>query len=799
MKVSNKSLTPSSAADLTRSPPTTLFPGAYNAAADLLGRNLQEGRAEKTAFIDDAGAYSYGTLAQRVSVFANALRREGVASGQRILLCIHDGVDFPVTFLGAIQAGVVPVPVNTLLTPSDYAYLLEDSGAVLAIVSAPLRQNFEPLLATASALRRLIVSGATPTDAESLHAFCAGASEANTFAATRSNDICFWLYSSGSTGPPKGTVHIHSSLILTANLYAVPILGISQCDVVFSAAKLFFAYGLGNALTFPLAVGATAVLMAARATPAAVVQRLQSHSATIFCGVPTLYAALLASPDLPDGSAFALRRCTSAGEPLPEEIGKRWRARMGVDILDGIGSTEMLHIFLSNFPGDVRYGTTGKPVPGYRLRLVDDGGNEVAPGQQGELQIAGPSSAAMYWNNAEKTRDTFLGEWTRSGDKYSQTPDGYYVYGGRNDDMLKVSGIYVSPSEVESALVSHESVLEAAVVGREDKDGLVKPMAYVVIKPGKVVDQVLSGALQQHVKSRLAPYKYPRWIEFCDDLPKTATGKIQRFKLRKRATQIAEPASTDSSAHRATLNGRSLEYQCISGGALNAPTLVFLHEGLGSITLWKDFPRRLAIASGCDALVYSRYGNGFSDILTEARRPDYMHREALETLPALLNHLSIRTFILVGHSDGASIALLHGGFGSRAAAGLIVCAPHLFVEEITVRSIQAAKIAYVSTDLRAKLERHHADVNRTFWGWNDIWLRDDFRQWNIEDCVPEIRCPILAVQGVDDEYGTMNQIDRISELNVRAQPCKLTTCGHSAHRDQPETLLGAAVDFIRKL
>jgi benzoate-CoA ligase len=303
--------------------------------------------------------------------------------------------------------------------------------------------------------------------------------------------------------------------------------------VVFSAAKLFFAYGLGNALTFPMAVGATTVLMAERPTPEAVFKRLLEKKPTIFYGVPTLYAALLASPAFPKREQLALRVCTSAGEALPKNLGERWTERTGVEILDGIGSTEMLHIFISNRPGEVRYGTTGKPVPGYQVRLVDDAGELIAkPGEMGELQISGPTAALMYWNQRERTKSTFQGPWTRSGDKYTFDEQGYYTYGGRSDDMLKVSGIYVSPVEVEAALITHDAVLEAAVVGKADEQKLVKPKAYVVLKSGNTGDEKLRTALQQHVKDKLAPYKYPRWIEFTSELPKTATGKIQRFKLR---------------------------------------------------------------------------------------------------------------------------------------------------------------------------------------------------------------------------------------------------------------------------
>ena len=513
------------------SPPRVTIPREYNAAHDLIGRNLASGRSEKVAFIDDRGSYTYGEVDRRSAAFASLLRELGIAMEQRILLCLHDTIDFPTAFLGAIRAGVVPVAVNTLLKPTDYEYMVADSRARIAVVSTPLLPHFQPLRGKLPFLERVLVSGADAGE-DSLAAALSRASQRFDAAPTTSDDPCFWLYSSGSTGAPKGTVHVHSSPIQTAELYARPVLGIGESDVVFSAAKLFFAYGLGNGLSFPMSVGATAVLMAERPTPAAVFARLRTHRPSIFYGVPTLYAAMLASPELPRRDELALRCCVSAGEPLPEEIGKRWARHFGVDILDGIGSTEMLHIFLSNRPGDVRYGTTGKPVPGYRVRIVDDDGSPVGQGQTGELQIAGPTGAAGYWNNREKTRTTFLGPWTRSGDKYSEDAEGYFVYAGRSDDMLKVSGMYVSPVEVESTLIGHEAVLEAAVVGKEDEDKLVKPIAFVVLKPGYIPSAELAEALKQHVKTLLAPYKYPRWFEFVDELPKTATGKIQRFKLR---------------------------------------------------------------------------------------------------------------------------------------------------------------------------------------------------------------------------------------------------------------------------
>ncbi|NMM27358.1 MAG: benzoate-CoA ligase family protein [Glaciimonas sp.] len=512
--------------------PVSPFPYPYNAAVDLIERNLAAGRGPKIAVYDDDGSYTYAELAARVNRFAGALIKLGICMEQRILLCLQDSIDFPTVFLGAIKAGIVPVAVNTLLTSKDYDYMLQDSRAQVLVVSEALLESFKPILDRQPHLKYVIVSGQDAHGKLRMDDLMAAASPQFEAVSTGCDEACFWLYSSGSTGAPKGTVHRHSSLIYTAELYAKPILGIRENDVVFSAAKLFFAYGLGNGMTFPFSVGATAVLMAERPTPASVARVLRRYQPTIFYGVPTLYGTMLASQDLPQRDELRLRRCTSAGEALPADIGQRWMAATGVEILDGIGSTEMLHIFLSNRPGQVRYGTTGQRIDGYQVRLIGEDGNEVVNGEIGELHVCGPSSASHYWNNNEKSRHTFLGQWTRSGDKYIESEDGYFTYCGRSDDMLKVGGIYVSPFEVESTLATHASVLEVAVVGHLDDDGLVKPKAYVVLRPGLAPDTELAATLQQHVKANLAPYKYPRWIEFIDVLPKTATGKIQRFKLR---------------------------------------------------------------------------------------------------------------------------------------------------------------------------------------------------------------------------------------------------------------------------
>jgi 4-hydroxybenzoate-CoA ligase len=520
----------------------------YNAAADFVDANVARGLAGKPAFIDPARTITYGELQERSCRFASGLLALGLRPEDRVALLMPDTVDYPVAFFGAIRAGVVAIPLNTWLKPDQYAYMLADSRVCAVVPHASLAPQLNAAIPGALALRTIIIAGADsapgldPAGRKviTFESVCEMGSADVFHAATLSDEVAFWFYTSGSTGDPKGVKHVQSSLIATARLMGQGVLGIGPDDVVLSAAKLFFAYGLGNAMSFPMSVGATAILWPERPTPEAMFALMRQHHPTIFYAVPSLYAALLAHPEMARGArSERLRLCVSAGEALPAHIGERWRDVAGVDVLDGIGSTEMLQTFLSNRPGDVRYGSTGKAVPGYDLKIVDENGAALPPGEIGELIVRGPSAGDGYWNQRRKSRLTFAGEWTCTGDKFYRDQDGYYFYCGRTDDMFKVSGMWVSPFDVEAALMSHDAVLEAAVIPKEDADGLIKPKAFVVLKNGHASNEALLHALKDHVKARAGAWKYPRWIELRADLPRTATGKVQRYKLREEEARRA--------------------------------------------------------------------------------------------------------------------------------------------------------------------------------------------------------------------------------------------------------------------
>jgi len=511
------------------------LPAQFNVATWFVDRHVTEGRGGAPAFHYETRVLTYGDVFDLANRTGNALRALGVGLEDRVLMLCLDAPEFLATFWGAIKIGAVPIPVNTLMRASDYLYFLNDSRAKVAVVSAPLLAEAGPIFGQAPLLRHVLVAGGAAGGHLSFEQQLSQAGATLDAAPTSRDDPAFWLYSSGSTGFPKGAVHLHHDMWVCAETYARQVLGITASDTVFSAAKLFFAYGLGNAGYFPMAVGAQAVLYPHRPTPESVFEVLTRHRPTIFFGVPTLYAGMLAVKEAEKRfDLSSLRVCVSAGEALPDEIYTRWRERFDVEIIDGIGTTEILHIFLSNRPNQVRPGSSGLPVPGYEAAIVDDDGRPVPRGEIGNLRVKGDSTMAFYWNKHEKTKETLFGAWIQTGDKYWEDEDGYFWYAGRADDMLKVGGIWVSPVEVEATLIKHPAVLEVAVVGKEDSDRLVKPQAFVVLKEPAGATAALADELKGFVRDKIAPYKYPRWIEFVSDLPKTATGKIQRFKLRAR-------------------------------------------------------------------------------------------------------------------------------------------------------------------------------------------------------------------------------------------------------------------------
>jgi benzoate-CoA ligase len=525
------------------------IPAQFNAVSYFVDRHLEDGRGEKVAIECGEQSVTYAQVAERCNRLGSALRSQlGVRMEERVALLLLDGPEFVYSFFGAIRIGAVPIPTNTLLRPADYAYMLNDARARVVIVSRallPVLRAIPP--ADLPYLQHVVVVGSS-AEAGALNfddLLAHGTSELEP-APTSRDDAAFWLYSSGSTGFPKGCVHLQHDMVMCAELYAKPVLQLTEHDRCFSVAKLFFAYGLGNGLYFPFAVGATAILLAGPPTAERVLKTVERHRPTLFFSVPTNYGQLLAQQPptgRPDYDFSSVRWGVSAGEALPPSIFERFQQRFGVTVLDGIGSTEICHIFISNQPGAVRPGSTGKEVAGYLARIVDEDAEPVAQGEIGNLLVQGDSTCAGYWNQHEKTKDTFDGRWIRTGDKYYQDSDGYFWYAGRGDDMLKVGGIWVSPVEVENALIQHPAVQEAAVIGCADEYELVKPKAYVQLVAGTAGTPELAIELQAFVRGRLADYKRPRWVEFVDELPKTATGKTQRFKLREASAREATAAS----------------------------------------------------------------------------------------------------------------------------------------------------------------------------------------------------------------------------------------------------------------
>jgi benzoate-CoA ligase len=511
----------------------------FNAAAYFVDRHIREGRGAAVAIECEDRRITYATLCEQVNRTGSALRTElGIRPEERVLLLMLDGPEMVFAFFGTIKIGAIPIPISTLWRTADYEFVLGDSRAAVVIVSAALYPRIAGVERRCPWLRHVVVAGTSPDQrAVDFDGLLSRGSPDLEPEPTSRDAPAFWLYSSGSTGRPKGCVHLQHDMLVCAEGYARGILGIQPSDRCFSVAKLFFAYGLGNAMYFPLAVGATSILWPGAVTPPVVYEVIERYRPTLFFSVPTHYAMLLAHHDeTRDFDLSSVRCAVSAGEALPPAVLARFRERFGLEILDGIGSTEVLHIFISNRQGQVRPGSSGLPVPGYEARLVDETGAAAARGEIGSLLVRGDSTCAFYWNRHELTKATIEGEWIRTGDHYYQDDDGYYWFAGRSDDMLKVGGIWVSPAELEHVLLEHPAVLACGVVGRPDGDGLTKPVAYIVLRQGVGATPELAAALQQFARSRLAEYQRPRWVEFVDALPMTATGKVQRFKLRERAS-----------------------------------------------------------------------------------------------------------------------------------------------------------------------------------------------------------------------------------------------------------------------
>lgn len=525
--------------------PHVEVPRAFNAAAFFVDRHVREGRAHRLALLCEERELSYGDVAAGVNRVGNALRALDVRMEQRVVLILPDGPEFVFTFWGAMKIGAVPVPVNTRLTPHDYVYILNDTRAAVAVVTEAYVAGIEAVREQLAFLEHLVVVGHARAGPMAFEALIADASDELDPAPTTCDDAAFWLYSSGTTGTPKGVIHLHHDMVACCDGFGRHVLEITEHDRTFSIAKLFFAYGLGNALYFPFWVGASTVLDPAHPEPAHVFEVIDRYQPTLFYAVPTAFAAMLReASQVGRHELGSVRRCLSAGEPLPKALYERWLSRFGVEILDGIGSTEMCHTFIASRAGAVHPGSSGTLVPGYAAQIVDDEGRALPDGEIGNLLVSGDSCCAGYWNQHERTKAAISGSWMRTGDKYWRDADGYFWYAGRSDDMIKAGGIWVSPAEVESAIIEHEAVLEAGVVGAEDADELIKPFAFVVLADGHDASPTLEQELRAFVKERLAPFKCPRWVVFTDALPKTATGKIQRYRLREMASSARHGAPT---------------------------------------------------------------------------------------------------------------------------------------------------------------------------------------------------------------------------------------------------------------
>ena len=779
--------------DATSRPPRVDIPREYNAAQDIVDRHLGTERAGHTAIVDVAGAFTYAQLAERINRAGNALRDLGVRMENRVAMCMLDSVDFPAVFLGAIRIGAIPIPLNTLLTAADYDYMLRDSRAHTLVVSAELYPVFAPVVAEQPWLRHVVVAGNRCAGGDlRLADLMEGAGVELDPAPTTSDDVAFWLYTSGTTGPPKGAMHLHRHLVHTVAGYGLAVLGVRPDDVIFSAAKLFFAYGLGNALTIPLYVGATAVLHPGRPTPDAVMRILNERQPTLFFGVPTLYGNLLADPanDRSAGSA-RLRRCISAGEPLPVGVARAWEERFGIAPLDGIGTTEMLHVFLSNRTGDHRYGTTGRePVPGYELKLVGEDGEPVAAGRDWRALCPRDHRRGRLLEPAREEPQRL----SRSLD-----PDRRQV-SPRRGGVLRVRGAHGRHAQGRRDLglaVRGGGCAHRARRGARSRGGG---------REGREWPRQAQGV-------RRADRARPCLARACRRAPGLRQGTprpLQVPAMDRVHRRIAEDGDRQDQAFSVagvietgffTAAGGRIEYARWGTADFGGPPLVLLHEGLGCVSMWRDWPADLAHATGREVLAYSRFGYGGSSPAELPRPLDFMTREACDVLPRVLEEAGMEAPVLVGHSDGGTIALLCAAAGEVPLGGIVTLAAHAFNEPRCIAGVEAAREAFLKGELREGLYRHHGQrTDDAFWGWCDAWLDPRFERWSIETDLDCVGVELLVVQGRDDIYGSLHQVEVIaSRTRGSCRTLVLDECGHSPHRDQARATTDAVVRFLASL